>query len=87
MALSQQEYWNGLPFALPGDLPDPGIKPTSPGAPELADRAFTTEPPRKPTLLETHTQNIQSHIQWHPHKPNRMNAGGVLLCQALILVN
>ena len=30
MGLSQQEYWNGLPFPPPGDLPDPGIKPPSP---------------------------------------------------------
>ena len=28
--LSRQEYWSGLPFPAPGDLPDPGIKPTSP---------------------------------------------------------
>ena len=27
--LSRQEYWSGLPFPPPGDLPDPGIKPTS----------------------------------------------------------
>ena len=30
MAFSRQEYWSGLPFPMPGDLPDPGIKPTSP---------------------------------------------------------
>ena len=30
MGFSRQEYWNGLPFASPGDLPDPGIKPRSP---------------------------------------------------------
>ena len=29
-AISQQEYWSGLPFPSPGDLPDPGIKPMSP---------------------------------------------------------
>ena len=29
MGFSQQEYWNGLSFPSPGDLPDPGIKPTS----------------------------------------------------------
>ena len=28
MGLSRQEYWSGLPFPSPGDLPDPGIKPT-----------------------------------------------------------
>ena len=31
----RQEYWSGLPFPYPGDLPDPGIKPTSPVSPAL----------------------------------------------------
>ena len=31
MVFVRQEYWNGLPFPSPGDLPDPGIKPMSPG--------------------------------------------------------
>ena len=30
MGFSRQEYWSGLRFSLPGNLPDPGIKPTSP---------------------------------------------------------
>ena len=30
MRFFRQEYWNGLPFPSPGDLPDPGIKPRSP---------------------------------------------------------
>ena len=30
MEFSRQEYWNGVPFPSPGDLPDPGIKPGSP---------------------------------------------------------
>ena len=30
MEFSRQEYWSGLPFSSPGDLPDPGIEPTSP---------------------------------------------------------
>ena len=33
---SRQEYWSGLPYPPPGDLPNPGIKPTSPAAPALA---------------------------------------------------
>ena len=45
---SRQEYWSGLPFPPPGDLPSPGIKHTSPASPELADRFFTTEPTWKP---------------------------------------
>ena len=44
MGFSGQEYWSGLPFSSPEDLPDPGIKPTSPA---LAGRFFTTEPPGK----------------------------------------
>ena len=31
MGFSRQEYWSGLPFPSPGNLPDPGIKPRSPG--------------------------------------------------------
>ena len=41
---SRQEYWSGLR----GDLPDPGIEPTSPMSPALAGRFFTTEPPGEP---------------------------------------
>ena len=41
MQFSRQEYWSGLPFPLPGDLPDPGIEPTSLMSPGLAGRFFT----------------------------------------------
>ena len=40
----RQGYWSELPFPTPGDLPDPGIKPTSP---VLAGGFFITETPRK----------------------------------------
>ena len=45
MGLSRQEYWSGLPFPSPGDLPDPGIEP---GSPALEADALTSEPPGKP---------------------------------------
>ena len=45
MELSSQEYWSGLPFSSPADLPDPGIKPMSPA---LAGGFLTAEPPGKP---------------------------------------
>ena len=35
MGFSRQEYWSGLPFSPPGDLPDPRIQPTSPVSPAL----------------------------------------------------
>ena len=51
MGFSRQEYWDGLPCPPPGDLPDPGIKPTSPASPALAGGFFTTEPRGKPVQL------------------------------------
>ena len=47
MEFSRQEYWNGLPFPSPGNLPDPGIKPRSPA---LQADALPSEPPGKPLL-------------------------------------
>ena len=47
MGFPRQEYWSGLPFSSPGDLPDPRIKPTSPA---LAGRLFITVPPGKTSL-------------------------------------
>ena len=44
MGFSRQEYWTGLPFPSPGDLPDPGIEPRSP---TLEVDALTSEPPGK----------------------------------------
>ena len=47
MGFSRQEYWSGLPFPSPGDLPDPEIEPRSP---TLQADALTSEPPGKPTV-------------------------------------
>ena len=44
MGFSRLEYWSGLPFPSPGDLPDPGIEPRSP---ILEADALTSEPPEK----------------------------------------
>ena len=43
MGFSRQEYWSGLLFLPPGDLPDPGIEPTALAFPALAGIFFTTE--------------------------------------------
>ena len=43
MGFSRQEYWSGLLFSSPGDLPDPGIKPSSLVSPALASRFFTAQ--------------------------------------------
>ena len=46
MGFSRQEYWSGLPFPSPGDLPDPGVEPRSPA---LQADALTSEPPGRST--------------------------------------
>ena len=47
MGFSRQEYLSGLPCPPPGDLPDSGIKPISPGFFALQADPLPTEPPRK----------------------------------------
>ena len=47
VGFSRWEYWNGLPFPSPGDLPDPGIEPRSS---TLQADALTSEPPGSPIL-------------------------------------
>ena len=48
MGLSRQEYWSGLPFPSPGDLPNPGIEP---GSPTLQAESLPTEPQRYVDLM------------------------------------
>ena len=45
MEFPRQEYWSGLPFPSPGDLPNPGVQPASLA---LAGGFVTSETPRKP---------------------------------------
>ena len=49
MEFSRQEYWSGLPFHSPGDIPDPRMEPRSPVL--LAD-SLPSEPPWEPSILE-----------------------------------
>ena len=58
MGFSGQGYWSGLPFPSPGELPDSGIKPTSP-------KLFTTEPPEKPVDTITPIYRGQRGMQSH----------------------
>ena len=57
MGFSRQEYWSGLPFHFPGDLPDPGIDPRSP---TLQADALTSEPPGKPLLSCLHLKGVKN---------------------------
>ena len=58
MGVARQEYWSGLPFTPPGDLPDPGIKFVSPA---LAGEIFTAEPPGNPKC-KIHVRKAKSGV-------------------------
>ena len=61
MGLSRPEYWSGLPFPSPGDLPNPGIKPRSPA---LQADSLPAKPPGKPlTLMEVLPNSYTSDCQ------------------------
>ena len=63
MGFSRQEYWSGLPFPSPGDLPDPGIEPRST---TLQADALTSEPPGKLyELLLVLWGRLQSRVHEH----------------------
>ena len=58
LGFSRQEYWSGLPFPSPGDLPDPGIEP---GSLALEADALTSEPPGKPKNIN---KQYQKKVNW-----------------------
>ena len=60
----RQEYCSESPCPPPGDLPDPGIKPTPPASPALADRFFTTEPSGNISCTQTYMPvfHVYKHI-------------------------
>ena len=60
MEFPRQEYWSGLSFPSPGDLPDPRIKPRSPA---LQAGSLPTEPPGKPPCIYTQIYSFQILFQ------------------------
>ena len=64
----RQEYWSGLPFPPPGNLPDPGIKPVSSASPALAGQFFTTKPPGRWSLPWTLHPLVPGNCS-PPHSP------------------
>ena len=62
MGFSRQEYWSGLPCPPPGNLPDPGIEPTSLTSPALRGEFFTTR-----TTWETEVL-----LKWDFSKPPQL---------------
>ena len=71
MAFSRQEYWSGLPFPSPGNLPDPGIEP---GSPALEADALTSEPPGPETLKKKQKNFAKLKIKYLRKKFAQKNA-------------
>ena len=57
---SRQEYWSGLPFPSPQDLPDPRIEP---GSHALQADSLPSEPPGKPTVVSVQFIQSLSHVR------------------------
>ena len=85
MGFSRQEYWSGLLFPTPRDLPNQETEPISSAAPVLAGRFLTTEPPGKLKFGDRHYQMIsyclgplrllkQNTTGWVAYKPQKLIA-------------
>ena len=76
MGFSRQEYWSGLPFPSPGDLPDPGIEPTSLLSPALAGGFFTTSAAwRTWVILISHSSQGEEWLRVGAQTPVLLLAG------------
>ena len=66
----KQEYWSGLPFTSPGDLPDPEMEPRSP---TLQADALTSEPPGKPRREENKRKKEFNLEAWEKENPSTVS--------------
>ena len=86
MGFSRQEYWSGLPFPSPGDLPNPGIEP---GSPTLQADALPSEPPGKPrwalNQLNEGEKNVEEKTESKIifHKVLHLKCSDSLVCNNL----
>ena len=71
MEFSRQEYWSGLPFPSPGDLPNPGIEPRSP---TLQVDSLLSEPPGKSNSAKDLVSSFPSKYK-HP-RTNKGHTSG-----------
>ena len=85
MGFPRQEYWSGLPFPSPGDLPDPGVEPVSLVSPALAGEFSTTSAPWEAhisTLLWSYS-SIKSWCCLPPPKGRHLKAGKQLCSRCI----
>ena len=58
MELSKQDYWSGMPFPIPGDLPDPGMEPHFLHLLHWLEDSLSVAPPRKPNTIKYYVLKI-----------------------------
>ena len=79
MGFFRQEYWSGLSPPSPGELPNPGIEPTSLMSPALAGGFFTTKPPEKPYIKTIGHYSDLKRNELSSHEKTRRNLKWILL--------
>ena len=89
MEFPRQDYWSGLPFPPPGDLPDPGIEPMCLASPALAGRFFTTVLPKYVLCLLIYKmiikrKNEDSTGEWEAGRGPPTIRGGVGGCSGAL---
>ena len=63
MVFFSQEYWSGFPFPSPEDLPNPGIKATSPVSPASQAGSLPTEPSGEPFVCDSSSSELLSLLR------------------------
>ena len=79
MGFPRQEYWSGLPFPSPGDLPNPGIAPSSPA---LQADSLPSEPPEKLLEKQTGPQTLALMIANQQQTAQQLSEG----CQFMLCI-
>ena len=88
MGFPRQEYWSGLPFPSPGDLPNPGIKPLSPALPmgslplshQGSLRDVTHNNKVLSRNLEVFGSQMMNYKSWHESNSQGLRICGPTLC-------
>ena len=86
MGFSREEYWKGLPFLSPGDLPSLGIEPVSPASPALAGWFFTTTATWE--ALPKHTASVPLTVSSRTGSAHHISThfwGSNSFCQSIFL--
>ena len=64
MEFSRQEYWSGVPFPFPGNLPDPGVEPRRP---TLQEDYLSSEPPEIVIIRRTQITTVDLDVEKSEH--------------------